>query len=97
MGFFYLRHKVLFKCISSCLCFHGRDKQGVFRAILYVHFIKVYYFSFFLFTKVCQVASKTKQLGVRCLAQGHLSRGIEGGRERCTFESSKNLYILLFD
>ncbi len=26
-----------------------------------------------------------EQLGVRCLAQGHLSRGIEGGRERCTF------------
>ncbi len=25
-----------------------------------------------------------EQLGVRCLAQGHLSRGIEGGRERCT-------------
>ncbi len=25
-----------------------------------------------------------EQLGVRCLAQGHLSRGIEGG-ERCTF------------
>ncbi len=26
-----------------------------------------------------------EQLGVRCLAQGHLSRGFEGGRERCTF------------
>ncbi len=26
-----------------------------------------------------------EQLGVRCLAQGHLSRGIEGGREHCTF------------
>ncbi len=26
-----------------------------------------------------------EQLGVRCLAQGHPCRGIEGGRERCTF------------
>uniref|UniRef100_A0A672KIX4 NAD-dependent malic enzyme, mitochondrial-like n=1 Tax=Sinocyclocheilus grahami TaxID=75366 RepID=A0A672KIX4_SINGR len=26
-----------------------------------------------------------EQLGVRCLAQGHLSRVIEGGREHCTF------------
>ncbi len=30
-------------------------------------------------------AALGEQLGVRCLAQGHLSRGIEGGRERCTF------------
>ncbi len=30
-------------------------------------------------------AAPGEQLGVRCLAQGHLSRGIEGGRERCTF------------
>ncbi len=30
-------------------------------------------------------AAPEEQLGVRCLAQGHLSRGIEGGRECCTF------------
>ncbi len=30
-------------------------------------------------------AAPGEQLGVWCLAQGHLSRGIEGGRERCTF------------
>ncbi len=30
-------------------------------------------------------AAPGEQMGVRCLAQGHLSRGIEGGRERCTF------------
>ncbi len=29
-------------------------------------------------------AAPGEQLGVRCFAQGHLSRGIEGGRERCT-------------
>ncbi len=31
------------------------------------------------------IYSVEEQLGVRCLAQGYLSRGIEGGRERCTF------------
>ncbi len=31
------------------------------------------------------VAAPGEHLGVRCLAQGHLSRGIEGGRECCTF------------
>ncbi len=30
-------------------------------------------------------AAPGEQLGVRCLAQGHLSLGIEGGRECCTF------------
>ncbi len=31
-------------------------------------------------------AAPGEQLGVQCLAQGHLSRGIDGGeRERCTF------------
>uniref|UniRef100_A0A672QCH1 Coiled-coil domain containing 141 n=1 Tax=Sinocyclocheilus grahami TaxID=75366 RepID=A0A672QCH1_SINGR len=30
-------------------------------------------------------AAPGEQLGVRCLAQGHLSHGIEGRRERCTF------------
>ncbi len=30
-------------------------------------------------------AAPGEQLGVQCLAQGHLSRGIEVLRERCTF------------
>ncbi len=30
-------------------------------------------------------AAPGEQLGFRCLAWGHLSRGIEGGREHCTF------------
>ncbi len=30
-------------------------------------------------------AAPGEQLGVQCLAQGHLSHGIEGGRECCTF------------
>jgi len=30
-------------------------------------------------------AAPGEQLGVQCLAQGHLSHGIEDGRERCKF------------
>ncbi len=30
-------------------------------------------------------AAPGEQLGVWCLPQGHLSRGIEGGKELCTF------------
>ncbi len=33
-------------------------------------------------------AAPGEQLGVRCLAQGHLGRSIEGGRQRCIFTPS---------
>ncbi len=37
-------------------------------------------------------AAPGEQLGVWCLAQGHLSHGIEGGRERCTSGPCRDLW-----
>ncbi len=45
------------------------------------HFIK----GTILLRAAIYAAAPGEQLGVWCLTQGHLSRGIEGGRERCTF------------
>ncbi len=39
VSFIYATKSFFVKCISSCECFHGPDKQGVFCEILYVHFI----------------------------------------------------------